>query len=174
MTLVRRIARPLLGSVFVKGGIEQLRRPTAKTPAAAKVGTQIAAQVPFLPQDPEQLVRINGAVMTVGGLLLATGRVPRIAALALVGTLVPTTLGSHRFWEEKDQEKRSEQFTAFINNLSLIGGLLLAAVDTSGRPGVAWRARRASKDAKRVAAVAAHDVAHQATHARTRAGQLVH
>ena len=31
----------------------------------------------------------------------------------------------------------------------MLGGLLLAGVDTDGKPGLAWRARRAAKDAKR-------------------------
>ena len=33
----------------------------------------------------------------------------------------------------------------------MLGGLLLAAVDTEGKPGVAWRARRAAKDVRREA-----------------------
>jgi putative oxidoreductase len=33
----------------------------------------------------------------------------------------------------------------------MLGGLIIAAVDTEGRPGVAWRARRAAKDARREA-----------------------
>ena len=37
----------------------------------------------------------------------------------------------------------------------MMGGLLLAAVDTEGRPGVAWRARRAAKDVRREAQVLA-------------------
>jgi hypothetical protein len=30
-----------------------------------------------------------------------------------------------------------------------VGGLLIAGVDTEGRPGVAWRAKRAAKDVRR-------------------------
>ena len=33
----------------------------------------------------------------------------------------------------------------------MLGGLLIAAGDTEGKPGVAWRARRAAKDARREA-----------------------
>ena len=33
----------------------------------------------------------------------------------------------------------------------MLGGLLLAAVDTEGRPGVAWRTRRAARDVRREA-----------------------
>jgi len=33
----------------------------------------------------------------------------------------------------------------------MMGGLLLAGVDTEGKPGVAWRARRAARDVRREA-----------------------
>jgi hypothetical protein len=35
--------------------------------------------------------------------------------------------------------------------MSLVGGLLIAGVDTDGKPGVAWRARRAAADVRREA-----------------------
>jgi uncharacterized membrane protein YphA (DoxX/SURF4 family) len=71
--------------------------------------------------------------------------------------LVPTTLAGHRFWEESDEKARSMQRIQFFKNLSMLGGLLLAAVDTDGRPSVSWRARRAaSHAADKVSDVAAH------------------
>ena len=33
----------------------------------------------------------------------------------------------------------------------MLGGLIIAGLDTEGRPGVAWRARRAAQDARREA-----------------------
>ncbi len=33
----------------------------------------------------------------------------------------------------------------------MVGGVLIAAGDTEGQPGVAWRAKRAAKDARREA-----------------------
>ena len=36
-----------------------------------------------------------------------------------------------------------------MKNLGLLGGLLLAAVDTEGRPGLRWRAGHAIDDATR-------------------------
>jgi hypothetical protein len=47
-----------------------------------------------------------------------------------------------------------------------MGGLMLAAVDTEGKPGVAWRARRAAADVRREARVLAKDARHQAKLAR--------
>jgi putative oxidoreductase len=85
--------------------------------------------------------------MAAGG-LLALGRLPRLSALALAGSLVPTTLAGHRFWSETDPAKRSMQQIQFFKNVSMLGGLLLAAVDTSGKPSIGWRARHAIAAAK--------------------------
>ena len=62
----------------------------------------------------------------------------------LAATLVPTTLAGHRFWEESDPAAQGNQRVHFFKNVSMFGGLLLAGVDTDGKPGVAWRARRAA------------------------------
>jgi uncharacterized membrane protein YphA (DoxX/SURF4 family) len=144
MTLVRRLARPCLASMFVVGGIDALRTAPAKVPAAEPVAPPLAAKIPYLPTDTEQLVRINGAAQVAAGLLLATGRFPRLSATVLAGSLVPTTLAGHRFWEEEDEAQRKQQRMHFFKNLSMLGGLLLAAVDTEGRPGLAWRAQHAA------------------------------
>ena len=69
----------------------------------------------------------------------------------LAATLVPTTAAGHRFWEESDPAARAQQRVHFFKNVSMLGGLLIAAGDTDGKPGVAWRARRAAKDARREA-----------------------
>ncbi len=54
----------------------------------------------------------------------------------------------------------------FFKNASMLGGLLLAAVDTEGKPGVAWRARRAASDVRREARQLAKDARHQTAKAR--------
>jgi uncharacterized membrane protein YphA (DoxX/SURF4 family) len=143
MTVVRRVARPLLASMFVVGGIDAVRNPAPKAPAAEGVADPIAARLPFLPEDPEQLVRINGAVQVGAGLSLALGRFPRLSSILLAGSIIPTTLAGHRFWEIDDPGTRAQQQIHFCKNLGLLGGLMLAAVDTEGRPGLAWRAQHA-------------------------------
>jgi putative oxidoreductase len=157
MTVIRLLARPMLASMFVVGGIDALTHASGKVPKAEKVTDQvptlaerIAPGLP-VPTDPATLVRINGGVQVVAGLALATGRMPRISALVLAASLAPTTYAGHPFWEEKDKAARSAQRTQFFKNLSMMGGLLLASVDTEGRPGVAWRARRAARDVRREA-----------------------
>lgn len=108
---------------------------------------------PF-PLDVETYVKLNGAAMLGAGALLAIGRLPRLSSTVLAATLVPTTFAGHRFWENEDPDQRAAQQVQFLKNVSLLGGLLLAAVDTEGAPGLAWRARRAKSDATRAARTA--------------------
>jgi uncharacterized membrane protein YphA (DoxX/SURF4 family) len=80
--------------------------------------------------------------------LLAIGKFPRVAALALAATLVPTTAAAHRFWEVDDEATRAQQTVHFLKNASILGGLVLAALDTEGRPSVFWRAKRTAGEAR--------------------------
>ena len=147
--LVRRIARPLLAASFVYGGIDTLRNPTSRVPGATPIVESITQQadksLPVqVPRDVEQWVKIDAGVKVAAGSLFALGRFPRLSALALTGSIVPTTLAGHRFWEETDGEKRFSQLSHFLKNLGLLGGLLIAAVDTEGKPSVGWWARRSA------------------------------
>ncbi len=172
MTVVRRLARPMLASVFISGGLEALRNPEPKVPAAQDVAPPIAAKLPYLPEDPESLVKINAAVQVGAGTLLALGRFPRLSSTLLAASIIPTTAAGHRFWEEQDQATRSQQQVHFFKNVGLLGGLVLAAVDTEGRPGLAWRARHASHHAadrsRRARRVARREAKRAARSARTK------
>jgi len=154
MTLVRLAARPLLASMFVVGGLDAIRNAGKKVDAAEPVTDRLAPLLqkvfPQLTDDPQQLVRINGAAQVGAGLLLASGHFPRLSATVLAATLVPVTAAGHRFWEEEDPQKKAQR-VQFFKNASMMGGLMLAAVDTEGKPGVAWRARRAAADVRREA-----------------------
>lgn len=147
------IARPMLASIFVVQGAQRLRDPepgiAAATTFSDRFGPQLQKRAPQLPIDPKTLVRINAGVQIGAGLALATGRMPRLASLVLLGTLVPSTWAGHPFWTIEDPALRNAQKIQAVKNGSIAGGLLLAAVDTEGKPGLSWRARRAAKDAKR-------------------------
>ncbi len=150
--LVRRIARPLLASSFLYGGIDTLRNPQTRVPGAAPVVDSITRaadqQLPVqVPRDVEQWVRIDAGIKVGAGALFALGKLPRLSALALAGSIVPTTLAGHRFWEHEDPEERFGQLSNLLKNAGLLGGLLIAAVDTEGRPSVGYRAKRAAKRA---------------------------
>jgi uncharacterized membrane protein YphA (DoxX/SURF4 family) len=116
--------------------------PLIKKVAPPQVGDRI-------PESTRSLVRLNGAAQVLGGVAIASGSGRRLGATVLAASLVPTTLAGHRFWEESDPEARAAQKVQFMKNLGLFGGLLLAAVDTEGKPGVAWRTKHGAIAAKR-------------------------
>jgi uncharacterized membrane protein YphA (DoxX/SURF4 family) len=133
-----------LASIFVVGGWDAFRNPASKTPAAQKVLGDLPARLPLL-ENTEQLVRADGALKVAAGLALGLNRAPRLAAGALCASLVPTTVAGHRFWEQSDEAQRATQQLHFVKNMSILGGLLLAVVDTQGQPSLGWRARRAAR-----------------------------
>ncbi len=110
------------------GGLQALPDP---------VGRSIAS-------DPETFAQINAAVQIGGGLLLATGKMPRIASAALAFTVLPANLGAHMFWNEIDPEVKARKRQQFLTDLSLLGGLMIASADTAGKPSLGWRGRRAA------------------------------
>jgi putative oxidoreductase len=158
MPVLRLVARPMLASIFIAEGIDSLLHPDTKAPAAEAVVRPLAEQVPVVPDQVEQAVRLNGAVQVVAGSLLAIGRFPRLSAAALAASLIPTTYAGHRFWESDDKQERSQQKIHFLKNVTILGGLLIAAGDTAGNPSVAWRSRHAAKTVKREAALTAKSV----------------
>ncbi|APE15071.1 DoxX family protein [Mycobacterium crocinum] len=147
--LIRRVARPMLAAVFIGQGIEALKSPKPAAEAARptleglqKLPEPVSANVP---NDPETLAKITAAVQIGGGVLLASGRLPRIASAALAATVIPANLGAHMFWDEPDQQLKAEKRRAFLTDLSLLGGLIIASADTAGKPSLGWRGRRAAR-----------------------------
>ena len=168
MTLTRLIARPLIASTFVLGGMNALKNAPQLAPKARKVTDKVvplaqkAVPAAPIPTDPQTLIRLNAATQIAAAAAFATGRAPRLSAMVLAGTLVPTTVAGHAFWAESDPMAKQQQKLHFTKNASLLGGLLLAAVDTEGKPGVAWRTRRAAADARRNARQIAKDARREA------------
>ncbi|MFF4142384.1 DoxX family protein [Streptomyces sp. NPDC001698] len=151
MSLLRVAGRPLLASMFVAGGMNSLCSPEAVATAAEPVVRPITERVAVLPDRTEQVVRLSGGVQVVAGVLLGLGRFPRLSAVALAATLVPTTLAGHRFWEAEDDAGRVQQRIHFLKNLSMLGGLLIAADDTGGAPSLLWRGRHTAHELRREA-----------------------
>lgn len=161
----RSLVRPLIAAPFLVAGVSALRRPTEIAPSiddplieglAAKVG---------LPTDPVTLAKINGAVQVGGAVMLIFGVLPRPAAIALGASVAATTAASHRFWEVKDPAKRNGQIAAFAKNAGLLGGLLMTALDTGGRPSVFWSSRKAAGKAATSISDVAQSVADSVNHA---------
>ena len=174
---VRRIARPMLASTFIYGGIDALRHPEAKASRAEKLDIPSKPGMDKLNiTTSEQAVRVNAAVQVAGGVLLTLNTFPRLASLALAGSLVPTTAAGHRFWEESDPDQRIFHTTHFVKNLSILGGLLIASVDTAGKESLAHETQRVCKRSKRKAhksavKAAAKQAQEAAKHAGKKAGK---
>lgn len=145
----------MLASIFIVQGYNTMRHPDRVIKKADTVVKPIAERVSFVPDDTEQAVRLNGAVQLAAGTLLALGWLPRLAALAIAGTLVPTTAAGHRFWEADDEQERAQQRIGFLKNVAMFGGLLITAGDTAGRPSLAWRSRHVVRTARREATLTA-------------------
>jgi putative oxidoreductase len=137
----------MLASVFVVQGLDTFQHPEKVAGLAEPVVRPLADRVEVVPDQTEQAVRLNGAIQAVAGATLGLGMLPRLSALVLAGTLVPTTLAGHRFWECENPEERAAQRIHFLKNLTMMGGLLIAAADTDGSPSLAWRRRKAARSA---------------------------
>ena len=125
---LRPAAQFLTGSTYALLGFDALREPGRRVDQAAPVLAAIRKWVP-LPEDDELVVRGNAAVMIAGGTLLALGIAPRLSALALAGSLIPTTLAGHSYWAIEDPVARKQQRIQFHKNMAMLGGLLLAVID---------------------------------------------
>jgi putative oxidoreductase len=115
--MLHALARLLLAAVFLQTSTKVIKNADHLTAAPEALG---------LP-EPARMVQLHGAVNLVGGLMLALGIKPKLAAWALIANLVPTTLGGHRYWEEDDEGSKMAQQVHFFKNLSLLGGLLTVA-----------------------------------------------
>jgi len=139
--LLRKIARPLLGTAFIVSGVDAVRSPSDAAHAADPL-------LESAPVESETVVRVAGALQIGAGLALATGRAPRVASTVLIGTVIPSTLFASDFWNETDPAKRRMKQSAFVKNLGLLGGAMIASADTEGKPSLAWRGRRGLEKAE--------------------------
>ena len=144
MSLSRRIARPLLASIFLSSAIPQLKDQGYLVSMIKDAGLS----------EPELLAKAHVYGNLAGGLALVTGRFPRLAALGLAVNLIPTTVVGHPFWSASEDQKMPQQIN-FMKNLSILGGLLLAAGDTDGRESVTHAVGRVSRRTARKAEKAA-------------------
>ena len=148
--MIRKLARPMLASVFVADGVDTLMNQKDHVDGAREVTKRLRTVVPsqyvsFLPSNPQTSVQIVAGTKVAAGALYALGKAPRVAATALALVQVPTALARHSFWETQDPKERKARKTGFLTDVALLGGLFLATADTAGRPGLAWRAEHAGK-----------------------------
>jgi uncharacterized membrane protein YphA (DoxX/SURF4 family) len=159
--LLRRIARPLFASWFVSEGYDATRRPEVHAERARAGIESLARLVPrgalggaldrYRHPTTAQLValvRAHGAATTAAGVLLAAGKAPRTAALALAALTAPLVLANLPLQDRPthDKDARRERRDRLVRAVAFTGGALLAGVDHEGRPGVAWRVAKAREE----------------------------
>ncbi len=116
MDMRRFLGRVLLAPIFLYGGWDTLRNPEPRVKLAQSAGAPQA----------DVGVRLNAGLMVGAGALLLLGILPRLAALLLAASMVPTSLFGHQFWKKEGPE-RGRQLVQFLKNAATIGGLLLLA-----------------------------------------------
>ena len=159
--LLRRIARPLFASWFVSEGYDAARRPEVHAERARAGLERVVRLVPHgalggaldryrHPTTAQlvTLVRAHGAATAAAGALLAAGKAPRTAALALAALTAPLILANLPLREHPapDKEARRDRKDRLVRAVAFTGGALLAGADYEGRPGVAWRVAKAREE----------------------------
>lgn len=117
------IQRALLASPLIVGGAD----------AAAEAGPRAEMTKKFFEDfgigldeaEAGTLVQVNGALQALAGGMLTIGIFPRLSALALIGSLVPTTLAGHSFWKYDDKAQYKAQRMQFLKNAAIVAGLLV-------------------------------------------------
>lgn len=154
MTIVRFVARPLLASSYIASGVDRLKNSdnTAEQlrPVLQRAGKTIPSARSFTAN--EQLVaKVVGGTQIGAGLLLGIGKLSRVAALLLVVSSALNTVVEYRSADSSTKEAKTHRRNELLKNVSLIGAVMLATVDTNGRPGLAWRAEHLAGDARKSA-----------------------
>ena len=149
-SLLQTAGRVLTAPVFITGGYAALVNPGARVAMAAPTLDAIREYVPFLPEDDELLVRANGGLQLAAGVGLLLGIKPRLSALALVSSLVPTTLAGHAFWEMDGADAATHK-THFSKNVAALGGLLLVCGADVDKKAIAKAANKAANKAAKKA-----------------------
>jgi uncharacterized membrane protein YphA (DoxX/SURF4 family) len=160
VTLVRVLARPLLASSFVLTGLDRLRNTDATATALRPTLDRIAKAVPSAASatgNEQRVAKVLGAAHLGAAVLLGIGRFSRLSALVLVVTSSLNAVVEFNNADSSTSKARKDRRNQLIKNVSLVGAVLIAAVDTNGRPSWAWRAEHFAEDARRNALALTHD-----------------
>ena len=116
-----------------------------------------------IPTDPATLVRINAGAQILAAAALATGRAPRLSATVLAASLVPDHPRRPRASGTRPTPRpRRTSACSSSRTPPSSAACSSPAVDTEGKPGLAWRARRAAADVRREAKQVAKDARREA------------
>jgi putative oxidoreductase len=116
------VGRILLGLIFVWSGFQKL------TGFSGTVGYIASKGLPMA----EVLAALSVAIELGGGILLAVGWKARWAATVMFLFTIPITLVFHNFWAMTGADAAMNEIH-FLKNVSIMGGMLLAAAFGPGR-----------------------------------------
>lgn len=152
MSIVRFVARPLLASSYIASGVDRLRNSEDTAAQLRPALQQIGSAVPSaksITSNEKLVAKVVGGAQVGAGVLLGIGKLTRLAALVLVGSSALNAIVEFRSADTSTKEGRTDRRNQLLKNVSLIGAVLLAAVDTDGRPSLAWRAEHFAHDARK-------------------------
>jgi putative oxidoreductase len=129
---MRTLGRLILGGFFIYNGIQHLQKTKDKAGYAAAKG------VP----KPETAIQVTGAMLLLGGTLLALGIKPKVGGLMVAGFLAGVSPVMHNFWSMEDPNQKMNEMINFSKNLALLGASLAVA-------GAEARAREMEAEVKR-------------------------
>lgn len=152
MSIVRRIARPLLATGYVASGVESFRNSSSAAQHLSPVISAAGKAVPQLrPALQNQAVVAQGlAAAQVGSaVLFGLGRLPRVSACVLVATTALNAYADYSAAQADTAEQKAARRNTALKDSSLVGAVLLAAVDTEGSPSLLWRAEHIADDVRK-------------------------
>jgi putative oxidoreductase len=119
---VLAFSRVLIAIIFLLNGLGIISQAMA-----AKVLIEHGAPASLVPI----LMLCARTLEVVAGLSLAFGIYPRLAAVALVAFLVPSTFIGHAFWQVAGTGPFTMQLLNFLKNTAMVGGLLFIGATQS-------------------------------------------
>lgn len=125
--MTRALARPLLASWFVYGGVRDVLTPQEGAKRVESVVEPLLKEVGLEDVSVEDVVRVNGIVTATAATVLAFSRAPRTAGVVLTGLAGAAVAVNAPFWRLPEGPLRDEVREQFMKNLSLLGGVMLAA-----------------------------------------------
>ena len=148
--MIRKLARPMLASVFVWEGVDDLRNASEHTKETEGFLKTLRKFVPsgyknLIPNDPELATRALGGAKIGAGTTLALGKAPRTSAAVLAAATLPNLVGKNNFWAADNKKEKEDRRNGFITNTALLGALFITTQDTEGKPSLRWRAQKAGE-----------------------------
>jgi putative oxidoreductase len=128
MDAIQLVGRLVFVAMFLSSGIAHFKNREGMTAYARSSGAPA----------PGLLVPASGAMILVGGVLVALGVWPDVGVLLIAAFLLPVAYFMHAFWKIDDPQMRQQQQVHFMKNLSLFGAaLVMFACFADGHTGLA-------------------------------------